>query len=173
MPSPFLHAQVRGYQALQRANIEMMQAISPRGGLGEAVKQATMFLHKYSVRVTHRITGTLAASHVMDFASGGLETFWKGIRFRSNAIGVIHISPLTRNPVTGERPVEYGPKEHRRGGVHSFYKRTFVEAGPAAGNLATQIIMNKLPRGRRFIGSVVTPPGGTFRDVLFGGPGDS
>ncbi len=167
MPSPFLHARVRGYQALQRANMQLMDAISPSGGLGEAVKQATIFLHRYAVSITHKITGTLASSHLMDFSSGGLETHWKGIRFRSNAIGVIHISPLTRNPVSGERPVEYGPKEHRRGGSHSFYKRTMDERAVHAQALAHSVIWGRLPKGERILGGVASLPG--FGRVPFGG----
>jgi hypothetical protein len=150
--SRMINVYVRGLQELQAANVELMQSVSPRGGLGEAVKQATIFLHRYAVRITHRVTGTLAASHTMNFASGGIETFWRGIRFKSMAVGQIYINPASVNPVTNERPVAYGPVEEARGGSHAFYRRTLEEAGPTAGNLAIAIIYSKLPKGQSIFG---------------------
>lgn len=147
-----IHITVLGLQELQAANAKLMEAVSPQGGLGEAVKQATLLLHRYAVRITHRVTGTLAASHMMDFASGGVQTYWRGIRFKSMATGVIYINPMAINPVSGEKPENYGPVEHARGGSHAFYARTLQEAGPVAGNLAVAIIQSRLPRGGSIVG---------------------
>lgn len=147
-----IHPQIRGYYELQRARVQLLEAISPRGGLGEAVKQATLFLHRYAVSITDKVTGTLAFSHLVDFASGGVETSRYKLRIRDSAAGLIYINPLSINPFTGEKPSEYGLTEHRRGGRHAFYRRTYEEAGPFALLIAHNIIYGRLPRGGSVVG---------------------
>lgn len=147
MTDLMLHTQIQGYWELQRARVQLLEAINPQGGLGQAVKEAALLLHRYAVDITHRHTGTLAASHMIDFASGGLETNRYHIRFKSSAAALIYINPLTVNPYSGERPSEYGLLEHARGGSHAFYKRTYEEMGPWALTLAHNIIWGRLPKG--------------------------
>lgn len=152
MSNQLIHTQVRGYQKLQRARVQLLEAINPQGGLGEAVKQATLFLHKYAVHITPVVTGTLQASHMLDFAAGGVSTYRYNIRIRNSAAGLIYINPLTVNPYTGDKPSEYGLVVHRRGGSRAFYRRTHEEAGPFALLLAHNIIWGRLPRGGRITG---------------------
>jgi hypothetical protein len=137
---------LRGLERLQAANLKLLKAISPRGGLGKGVKAATLHLHKYAIAITHVQTGTLKRSHIMDFASGGVQTYRFGIPIVSKAVGRIYISPAARNPVTGQRPAEYGLVEHSKRGSHAFYKRTVDEQGKAAGALALVEIWSMLPR---------------------------
>lgn len=152
MSDLILHTQIRGYQQIQRARVQLLEAISPKGGLGEAVKQAALFLHKYAVNITPVVTGTLQASHMIDFASGGVDTNRYQIRIKSSAAALIYINPLTINPYTGDKPSEYGPVVHRRGGHRAFYRRTHEEAGPFALTIAHNIIYGRLPRGGNIVG---------------------
>ncbi len=138
---------LRGLERIQAANLKMLRAINPRDGLGKGVKVATLHLHKYAVAITHVRTGTLKRSHIMDFASGGVQTYRFGIPIVGKAVGRIYINPAARNPVTGERPEEYGPVEHARRGSHAFYKRAVDEQGKAAGALALVEIWSRLPKG--------------------------
>lgn len=138
--------EVRGAEALQRAILQTLEAVSPFGTLGEAAKQATLFLARYAKNVTHVDTGMLQASHIVEFQSGHLVSF-TGIPFRETAVGRVFINPVTRNPVHGEPPADYGIVEHDRGGPHAFYEITFRQGGPAALGLADRIIRGALPRG--------------------------
>ncbi len=157
-----IHAQIRGYWELQAARVQLLEAVNPRGGLGEAVKQATLFLHGYAVSITDVVTGTLASSHLVDFAAGGAETYRYKIRIRDSAAGLIYISPLTVNPFTGDKPSEYGPAEHRKGGSHAFYRRTYEEAGPFALLIAHNVIYGRLPRGGTVLGIAGTAASGVL-----------
>ncbi len=138
---------LRGLERLQAANRKLMEGINPRGGLGKGVKVATLHLHKHAVAITHVQTGTLKRSHIMDFASGGVQTYRFGIPIVQKAVGRIYINPGATNPVTGERPAEYGPVEHAKRGSHAFYKRAVAEQGRAAGALAISAIIAGLPKG--------------------------
>ena len=149
MSNQLIHTQIRGYYEIQRARVQLLEAISPQGGLGEAVKQATLFLHEYAVHITPVVTGTLQSSHMIDFAAGGVSTYRYNIRIRNSAAGIIYINPLTVNPFTGDKPSEYGLVVHRRGGSRAFYRRTYEEAGPFALLIAHNIIWGRLPRGGR------------------------
>jgi hypothetical protein len=148
MPNlPFFRMQVRGIQKIQRANMQLLETANPRGGLGVAVKEATQMLQRYATVITHRVTGTLAASHLADFGSGGVFTTFTNIPVKSRAIGRIYINPNVRNPISGEKPSIYGIVEHEKGGSHAFYKRTYEERGPAALVRANQILQSRLPKG--------------------------
>lgn len=156
----FLKVDVVGLQRLQAAHLQMMIAINPKGGLGKAVKEATLLLFRYSVTITHVLTGSLQASHTTNFGAGSLVTsrFFGGT-IRNEAVGHITINPRSRNPVTGEKPVEYGPVEHDKGGSHAFYERTVRESGSAALTMAHRVMMGALPRG------------GAYASTLRGGGG--
>lgn len=121
MPESGLKITVEGLIELQRANEELIHTIRPQNQLGRSVKRVLTFLHKYAVRITHRQTGALASSHVMEFL----------VR-RKRIEGRLFISRRTRNPSTGARPYKYGVEEHERGGTHAFYRRTVKEVGEQA-----------------------------------------
>ena len=137
-----------GLRKLQAANMKLLAGISPAKGLAEGVKVATQLLHRYAINITHVQTGTLKRSHLADFGSGGVQTFRFGFPIVDKAIGRIYINPAAKNPVTGQRPAEYGLLEHRKGGSHAFYKRTVDEHGKFAGGVAIRKIESGLPRGR-------------------------
>lgn len=148
MPAlPFLQMDVKGMEELQLARLQLMLAIDPKGGLGEAVKTATIHLWKYATTITHVVTGSLKASHTMNFGAGRLTTSFLGATIRREAVGHIEISPNTRNPITGERPAEYGPIEHAKGGSHAFYQRAVSEQGSVALTLAHSVMYEYLPKG--------------------------
>jgi len=132
---------LRGLERIQAANLQLMRAINPRGGLGKGVKVATLYLHKYAVAITHVQTGTLKRAHVVDFASGV-----------GKAVGRVYINPSARNPVTGQMPYKYGTVEHAKRGSHAFYKRTVDERGKAAAALALAQIGHELPKGGFTVG---------------------
>jgi hypothetical protein len=138
---------VEGLREIQAANLQLLRAVNPRGGLGRAVKEAADFLFRYSVGITHRVTGTLAASHRIDFAAGRLLTSFTGATIGSDAVARIYIDPGAKNPVTRQRPVIYGPAEHGKGGTHAFYRRAVSEQGTTALAIAHTIMMSELPKG--------------------------
>lgn len=120
---------VQGYEALQRAHVQMIAAIQPAGALGRGVIYATQTLHQEAVNATHVWTGTLRASHFMDI---------------QGARGRIYIQGR-QNPITGGSSADYGPGEHAKGGPHAFYNIAFNAGHQAAGEGALQIIMQALP----------------------------
>jgi hypothetical protein len=87
----------------------------------------------------------------VDYASGGVQTFRFGFPIVDKAVGRIFINPVARNPVTRLMPVDYGPKEHRRGGSHAFYKRAVDEHGKFAAGVAIRKIQSGLPRGKGLV----------------------
>jgi hypothetical protein len=157
---PPLYAEVRGFQELSEANRQMLEAVNPRGGLGKAVREAALFVHRYAVAITHVQTGTLQASHRIDFASGRVLTSFAGFEILSEAAARIYIDPGTRNPVTGQRPADYGHTEHARGGTHAFYQRAHSEAGPNALLMAHYTLLSALPKGSSY-GSALIRVGGS------------
>lgn len=146
MPNDFVHVDLRGEERVQEAIRKTLLAVKPEGGLGRAVRDATVLLFDHAKSVTHRKTGALAVSHHMEFASGGVETFFQGTRLRAQAIGRIFIREGVRNPINKQLTSVYGPKEHARGGTHAFYARAFYERGQSALNLADRVIRSELPR---------------------------
>lgn len=124
---------IKGLQQAQAANLRMVAALRPDGARGQAVRDATAALHRYAVAITHVWRykgGGLRASHRMAFTDRG-ET------------GRIYIDEGAVNP-RGERPGEYGPVEHARGGSHAFYQRTIDEAGPRIADQAVAFISRAL-----------------------------
>ena len=108
---------IEGIQEVLDANLQRIAALTPTGAAGKAIKYGTIRLHRYAVAITHVWKykgGALRASHRM--AISGLD-------------GKITIDPSAMNP-RGQRPADYGPHEHARGGTHAFYKRAVEEEGP-------------------------------------------
>lgn len=122
---------IKGLQEAQRANLKMMTAIKPEGGLGRAVQYMTTEAHRYAIAQTHVDTGALKASH------------------RINQLGaaryVISLDGSAQNPRSGARTSEYGPVEEARGGDHAFYRRTVFEGGPAMMQRAARYLVSQLP----------------------------
>lgn len=174
MPLPFLKIDVAGLRELQAANLQMLWAVNPRGGLGKAVRDATGFLFRYAVTITHVVTGTLQASHKVNYGAGRLTTTFTGLTLRQEAVGHIEIDPRARNPVTGQKPRDYGPLEHEKGGSHAFYKRTVTEQGATALMIAHTVMMSALPRGGASGSFLSGGAGGTTLDLfdILGGPAE-
>lgn len=120
---------IKGLQEAQRANIQEIAAVKPSGGLGRAVKYATIEAHRIAVTETDVITGSLRASHRMKVLS---------------ARGEVYIDPSAVNPRTRQRPVDYGPFEEARGGHHAFYANT-VEQYDRIGYAAYRGLLEALP----------------------------
>lgn len=104
---------IRGIQEAQQANQRRIAALKPSGEYGMAVRDTVAELQRYAIAVTHVDTGALKGSHTME-----VKGLW----------GRIFISPSGVNP-HGQRPAQYGPVEHARGGSHAFYERTVAEHG--------------------------------------------
>lgn len=107
---------IRGIQELQAYNIRAIAALRPDGAAGEAIQHGTAALHRRAVIYTHVITGSLRGSHRIAIEDKGMR-------------GAIFIDPRTVNPRTRQKPVEYGPTEHERGGSHAFYDLTVEKHG--------------------------------------------
>jgi hypothetical protein len=122
---------IKGLQEVQRANLKLIAAVKPNGGLGRAVLYAATDIHRYAVSITHVDTGALKASH------------------RIEKIGAasyrIFIDPAAKNPRSGARTSVYGPAEHNRGGEHAFYERTMNERGKTIAVKAHQMMRSELP----------------------------
>lgn len=104
-------------QGIQDANLRRIAALQPSGAMGEAIKYGVIRLHRYAVAITH----------VWWYKGGGLQTSHRMAVEGMSA--KIYIDPSSLN-LRGQRPSEYGPYEHARGGTHAFYKRTVAEEGP-------------------------------------------
>ncbi len=112
-----INANIKGIQELQNKNLKRIAALKPSGTAGRTIRYGLTRLHRYAVSITHVWKykgGGLRASHRM-----GID----GLR------GRIYIDPTAVNP-RGQKPAEYGPYEHARGGIHAFYDRTVEEEGP-------------------------------------------
>lgn len=131
---------ITGIQEAQQANQQAIAAASPRGGLGRAIRGATIEAQRYAISITHVGRywrgrrwiggGSLRASHRMKV---------------SDAEGRVFIDPTSVNPVTKQKPSIYGKYEHRRGYPHNFYERTVNERGQAIASRAAREIENGLP----------------------------
>ena len=70
------------------------------------------------------------------FYAGEISPFWTGALSTSHITQVIddmtivYLNPLSTNPITGDRPADYGVEQHAMGGWRAFYDRTVVERGP-------------------------------------------
>jgi len=125
-----MSARIRGIQEAQDGMLRTAAAFRPNGAFGDAVKEATIYLHRYAVSITHVDSGALRASHHIE------------LRGR---MGAIYISPSAVRS-DGGRPSVYGPYEHARGGSHAFYARTLAEAGQRAAQAGFVRLRGALPR---------------------------
>lgn len=118
---------IEGIQEAQDQNIRMIAALRPDNAFGRAIQMVISEAHRYAVAFTHVITGSLRAAHRMEVKK--LE-------------GTVSIDPGAINPMTGERPADYGIEEHGRGGTHAFYDRAAkaVDLGRAAQYLSGEIL---------------------------------
>jgi hypothetical protein len=110
---------IQGIQEAQRDNLRMIRALEPGGALGQAVQATAIDAHRYTVSITHVDTGSLRASHRIDYSSMGSD------EARAN----IYIDPGSVNPRSHAKPSVYGIGEEDRGGTHAFYDRTLEERG--------------------------------------------
>jgi hypothetical protein len=109
-----LDVSIRGLQKLQAQHVRMIAALKPGGGLGRAIKYATVEAHRYLTSIIHVDTGSYRAAQRMEI---------KGAR------GRLYTDPAVKNPKTGEKPAEYSVYEELRGGSHAAYSRTIKERG--------------------------------------------
>lgn len=124
-----LRFSIEGAQAAQQANQRAIAAVSPRGGLGRAVKYVLTAAHRYETSIIHVDTGGLRSNQRMDL---------------QGARGVIYTDPTGLNPRTHRRVVEYAAVEHNRGYPHNYAQRTVQERGQQLGNEALQGMIEEM-----------------------------
>lgn len=100
---------IRGIQEIQQDNIQRIAALKPGGKISKEIKNIVIWAHRYLVSVTHVDTGAYRASQRMDV---------------KELTGKLYVDPLSINPVSRERPADYGVFEEARGGEHAAYART-------------------------------------------------
>jgi hypothetical protein len=122
---------IRGLQQAQAANLKLIAAVKPQGGLGRAARYAAVEAERYAISITHVDTGTLRASHRID--QDGPARF------------IIHPDPAAKNWRSGSRAAVYGEVENARGGEHAFYERTVSERGSDIGARAVRYLISELP----------------------------
>lgn len=122
---------IRGLQEAQAANLKMIAAVHPSGGLDAAVRLVATQAHRSSVYYTHVDTGALRASHRI--------TREGAARYR------VHIDPAATNPRSGARTSVYGPAEHERGTAHAFYRKTYERDGAAILSRAAVYLVGRMP----------------------------
>jgi len=122
---------IEGIQEAQKQNNAMIAALRPTNLFGAVIQGVTIAVQRYAVSITHVVTGSLRASHRM--AVKKLE-------------GKVFIDPGATNPLTQQRPADYGVTEQRRGGDHAFYTRTEREAGQRLARQGADIIRAKIRR---------------------------
>lgn len=108
---------IQGLREAQEDNAAKIRALTPQGGLGQAVRATLQEVDRYAVMITHVDTSALRASHWMEM--DGLE-------------GSLSIRDGIRNPRTGKLTSDYGLDEHAKGDSHAFYERTYNERGDRA-----------------------------------------
>lgn len=124
---------IQGTQEAQRKNLKMIRALQPANGLGDAVRYATTYLHRFVVIATHVDTGALRASHrifVYGPAEYHIEIDEKSPGFQRYTNKAGRGQKRASRNVTP--PSEYGPYEHDRGGSHAFYEKPYNEKGDRA-----------------------------------------
>lgn len=98
---------IKGIQEAQRRNQARIAALRPVGTLGSAVQFMGFEGLRVAIAVTHIDSGALKAAHRLSLDLDIPQA-------------AIEIDPAATNP-DGDRPAEYGPEEHARGGSHAFY----------------------------------------------------
>lgn len=133
---------IQGIQEVQQRNLRRILALKPEGTAGEAVRDALIALQRYAVQVTHvgryvsNGSGGFRYASLSESARGG-GALKNSHRIRLGGLyGEVYIDPSSTNPLTNQKPVEYGVYENARGGEHAFYDRTVSEAGPGINDRA-------------------------------------
>lgn len=108
---------LEGFDKLQEAMLKAIEAVKPSGELGDSVKQALVMAQAYAAQITDQDTGTLARSHLIQYAGG--------------SSGFVYPSPYNINPKSRKPAAYYAIYEENRGGGHAFYARTIDERGQA------------------------------------------
>lgn len=123
---------IEGAQEAQEANLRAIAQLRPSGSLGSAAQMVGAELLRGSITLTHVETGALKSSHRM-------MMFLEATRARSE----VFIDQAVVNP-RGERPAEYGPHEHDRGGSHAFYELAAQVYGEAALSRAEAFLQGRV-----------------------------
>lgn len=118
---------LEGFDKAQEAMLKAIEAVKPRGAMGEAVKESLLSVQAYAAQITDQDTGTLARSHLIQYAGG--------------ASGFVYPSPYNINPRSRKPAAYYAIYEENRGGGHAFYARTINERGQAILSKASQHII--------------------------------
>lgn len=118
-------ASIEGIQEAQKRNLMRIAALQPSGKAGEAVRDALIALHRYSVSITH--VGKYQRNG--NTVGGGSLRAAQRIEVEGLA-GQVYIDHAAKNPLSKTKPVEYGVYENARGGEHAFFDRTVNEEGP-------------------------------------------
>lgn len=121
---------IEGIQEAQDLNNRVMAQLKPSGGLGRAVKWATMAAHRYLVSIAHVDTGAMRSAQRQE-----METGLQGRIFTDTRAPGAHGTP----------PSEYVIYENARGGTHALYDRTVDEAGPRIADQAVDAAAKELP----------------------------
>lgn len=121
---------IEGIQELQELNDRLMAELTPRGGLGKAVHEATVLAHRYVLSIAHVDTGAMRAAQRQTY---------------KDLTGRIYTDPSAVNPDNKALPSDYIAYEEARGGSHAVYTRTEQEALPRIGDQAISIVVKRLP----------------------------
>lgn len=121
---------IKGLQQAQKAMLRAMAAVKLESGLDRAVHVATTYAHRFAVYVSHRDTGAMANSHMIQREAAA--------RYR------IFLSETAKNPRTSALVSVYGVAEHNRGDSHAYYERTYQQ-GPQILSRASAYLVSQLP----------------------------
>ncbi len=125
---------IEGLQELQDYNLKLIAGI--RGPyMVQAVKTAGAAVHRYTVGITHVVSGALRASHRLAVDS-------------PRRMAIVSIDQSARNPRSNANVAEYAVTEHDRGGSHAFYERTYRDYGDKAGEIGLDDLMESVRNGR-------------------------
>lgn len=138
--------EVRGQAPLESGFAKLLIAVDPNQGGRAAGEAAAKFLIAYASVITHRKTGALASSFVLELPAKGIRGFFRRLLRQNVGETAISIDRGAVN-IAGQKPYVYGFYEHRRGGDHAFFQRTVDEAGDEALRTAGDVIRGMLPGG--------------------------
>ena len=119
------HARLEGAQKAQQRMITLIREQTATGGaMQRSLAVAALESHRHAVVVTHKVSGALALAHWIDLEHN------RAILSLSQSV----VSPR------GDRPAEYGPIEHSRGGTHAFYDLVIQDGWPSIGKRAIDAV---------------------------------
>lgn len=124
-----LRFDIQGLQEALEGNLRALAAVSPRGGLGRAVKYVVIGAHRYEVAVAHADTGAMRGAFRMQ---------------ADDARGSIYTDPSAVNPRSRRKVLEYAAIEHKRGYPHNYAQRTVVERGGQLAREAAQGVIREI-----------------------------